>query len=541
MAPPLASLSGKNLIFLLYCSEPLVAVMSKRIFRALIFALMLYCTAYVYLSIADPGVPVYDNIDALRAWTIDLDAENDAPGPEVANFIPLFGQNRCVLNRSLWVPSGGTNLTLMGPNVAVSGISLTTVWEPLSGGRGSHNMVAVVEGRSPQTGTWHALPNLDSVCNMRLTALWGNGTVCWHAAASVEADWIWWVRLLGSSFFSALGFAVTLSLALLGHQRLARWALLAAFWLNALCMLVAAAGSFAESSVLQTQLPQAVCSVKAFGDLTYAVPFSVLAGGMSMVKRHPVAILATFVAVHVAGSSVRHFVVTPLKQVTEDTVAVILDFILGPQLIAFLVMLALVISRKRAMWVAHKLVHNDKVCYERIWADLVSRPGVKETLTELAKLLADFRPRRGKTVHQQRKQWYTASKPAFLPTQSTNVRSQLTVEKMIPVHSLDQLFLQAKCLLPIAQRKVRMLAVSCGGGGCARPASTPPADDWEQEFVMGSSGLVYRKASSMMSDKIMWGSVKSVNRAIEKVMRAYKQVHSELTLLDKPLALSLII
>ena len=514
-------------------------MMSKRIFLVLILVLTLYCNAYLYLTLADPGAPLYDNIDALRARTLDLSSGpgEGAAGPAIASFLPLSGQDGCVLDRSQWLPgpmgdSGEVNLTLIAPTVVVSGYSVTTVCEPLQNGRSGHAMVAVVEGRSPDTGTWHPLPNLDSVCNVRLEALRGNGTVCWRATGSVEADWVWYINLLGSSLVTALGFAVTLVLALLGRQRLARWALLSTFWLYAGCLMVASAGSLAHSSALQTQLAPSLCFVQGISDLTYGVPFSVLAIGMTVVKRNPVAVLASFLATHVSGSSVRHFFLPALEDITEDPVWVALDFILGPQFIVFVVTVCLIASRKRVLWMAHRLVRDDAARYKAAWTELLSQQGVGSTLDILKSQLAGFKPRRGLVVHQLRRQGslgasvVTSASLEAVVSSSASAVSRLPpadakkLPRMLPMRSLDQLFLQAKCLLPLVQRKVRRLAEASGGGGCARPAF----DAEDGGIPMGNSGLVFLRAGGRVSDRIMWGGVKSVNRAIEKVMRAYKQV-----------------
>ena len=106
--------------------------------------------------------------------------------------------------------------------------------------------------------------------------------------------------------------------------------------------------------------------------------------------------------------------------------------------------------------------------------------------------------------------------------------------------SLDQLFFQAKCLHPILQCKIQRLAEASGGGGCSRPFSggmdrgslspAMAAAEGPVETPMGSSGLVFRKARGPRGERhtegILWGSIKSVNRAIEKAIRVYKQVRT---------------
>ncbi len=93
---------------------------------------------------------------------------------------------------------------------------------------------------------------------------------------------------------------------------------------------------------------------------------------------------------------------------------------------------------------------------------------------------------------------------------------------------MDQVFFQAKCINPIFLRKVRKLAMACNGGGTSRLSDRPDNSTNSVEDnrrLMGSSGLVFQLASEGGEvGKINWGSVKSVNRAIEKAIRAYKGV-----------------
>jgi hypothetical protein len=104
------------------------------------------------------------------------------------------------------------------------------------------------------------------------------------------------------------------------------------------------------------------------------------------------------------------------------------------------------------------------------------------------------------------------------------------------IHSLDLLFFQAKCIHPFFLRKVRKLAISCNGGGVSRltgrlGSSTNGPND--NVHIMGTSGLVFQLASlDGELGKINWGGVKSVNRAIEKTIRAYRgvRVHLIMTL-----------
>ena len=516
--------------------------MSKWIFRTLLALLAIYCFAYAFISIFFNGLGNYGNIDALRVTLQDRDT--GGAGPPVAVLIPLFGPDGCVLDSALWTsgPPDSGNLTLARSNAGVNGYRLETVCEPLSSGRGGHEMIAVVQGRAAEGGDWFQLSDINPACSQRLKPYLGlNESVCWRTAGSVIIDWSWYVRYLGTALVTALGFSVTLVLAMLGRQRTARLTLLATLWLYAANLAAGAVGRLAG-------LQSLACMFGGLMDLTFVVPFSLFAFGLTIVRRSVVSVLLSFVTVHMAGTYVRDVVIPQIVGTTPMLSGpLVLDMVAGPQGIALLLAVGLLVVRSRALAKARSLVSDDFADYDTAWKELTSDPKVLSDLHELQLLLRQgWSSRKCHTVRQlhralsstrQERRSGTAEAPQPRPSQQftesgTNIS---VVDIKRPIRSLDQLFFQAKCLHPILLRKVQQLAEASGGGGCARitapvgsvleePRCTPPC------AVMGRSGLVFQLASQDVggTKEIIWGNIKSVSRAIEKAIRAYKQVRTAL-------------
>jgi hypothetical protein len=125
------------------------------------------------------------------------------------------------------------------------------------------------------------------------------------------------------------------------------------------------------------------------------------------------------------------------------------------------------------------------------------------------------------------------------------VKDSETVDLRLPIKRLDQVFFQAKCINPIFLKKVQSLALATSGGGpvhfsVSSEGNSVPCAEGDQH-LMGSSGFVFKLASQgegAVPVDIRWGSIKSVNRSIEKVIRVYKGVSSYLEFSSCSLLLS---
>jgi hypothetical protein len=234
-----------------------------------------------------------------------------------------------------------------------------------------------------------------------MAELSANGSVCWSAVGSLECDWIWYVRFLGSSLTGALGFAATLALALLGRQRPARTVLLATFWLYTGCLLAAVAGEIAGGAGMWTAGEAVRCYLAPLNDLAFLVPFTVLSLGMTVAQRSPVSVLVAFAVVHIATSAIRTSVIAyQLDGNKEDVAGQLQSNLVGPQLLALALALGLVLFRRKAVWEARRLVRGDAALYTAAWAELVAQPGTGALLDELRGLLKGYRPVKGRRTRQ---------------------------------------------------------------------------------------------------------------------------------------------
>ena len=300
-------------------------------------------------------------------------------------------------------PGRGANLSLDPKTSTANGYHLETSCEPSRGSAESRSLVAVVEARNAATGAWGPVWNLAApVCSPRLTAETANGTTCWRAESSLQPEWSWFVRFLGSTLAGALGFFATLGLALMGQQRPARWAMVATFWLYAGCLTVGTAGEAASAAGMWNAGAPARCFATAISDLAYVVPYLVLAGGMTVAGRSSVRVLLTFALVHIAALALKITAVASVLQSgeTHSTLDSIYTVMVGPHLLALALAIGLTAFRQKAMWEARRLVRGDAKRYNVAWRELMLRPGMTELLGELQGLLSRHGLGKGRAVRQ---------------------------------------------------------------------------------------------------------------------------------------------
>jgi hypothetical protein len=243
-----------------------------------------------------------------------------------------------------------------------------------------------------------------------------------------------------------------------------------------------------------------------------------------------------FAGVHMTGTVIRDKALPVLLGYLETDIDWPMELLVGPQAFALFVGLGILFFRRRVIKRAQALIHADFLEYNAAWQKLISQADVQNYMNDLAALLARLKCSRImliRQLHHDRKEQATTIR-IFSSYPEIHSGDGVTCQETVigpPIHSLDQVFFQAKCINPIFLRKVRKLAIACNGGGTTRCShrpdnSTDSLDD--RQLLMGTSGLVFQLASkrgvSGEHGNINWGSVKSVNRAIEKTIRAYKGV-----------------
>ena len=202
----------------------------------------------------------------------------------------------------------------------------------------------------------------------------------------------------------------------------------------------------------------------------------------------------------------------------------------------------------RILQKARSLILRDKKVYDRLWQDIVQDPTAQadlQTLKMNAKRhyddefgtaeMASPDPRqynpylleRQKSIQraqalQRRSSWYDAFGQIHpgegirrLSRAATALGLSITLHRNEEINarisSLDQLFAQAYCLHPLLISKVKIWARE--SGGCVKIS-----DGHTHKYVR------YSELESQQHQHIVWCKSKSLQRAIEKVVRAYGQV-----------------
>ena len=178
-------------------------------------------------------------------------------------------------------------------------------------------------------------------------------------------------------------------------------------------------------------------------------------------------------------------------------------------------------SRSKTLNSAQKVVMADKQRYDAIWdlyqsdesaqaAILVVRSIVARMLQEqqLQTVLRQLNKKDEQLPHSTAP---SQGEDGVPPHQLEEGKILNTLDLGRPVDSLDQLFVQAWCLNPILQSKCKAWALE--SNGCF------PCKNYA-----GIKFMRYTDVVNVPGLPIKWTSVKSIHRAIEKLVRAYGQV-----------------
>jgi hypothetical protein len=191
---------------------------------------------------------------------------------------------------------------------------------------------------------------------------------------------------------------------------------------------------------------------------------------------------------------------------------------------------------------ARRLVARDKARYDAMWAavsaDPVNRVWLVALQAEVARIQAMLPagpPRQFNRRQQQRSapvshstsqvQWLTTSMPnrklrttvsSFSAAFVLNRTSIGRVRRQEGLDSLDQLYVQATCLHPVLLERVQAWAAASGGLFSAAAS------------LAGRGGpLAFVRWADVQDGEgveIKWCCVKGVQRAVERVVRSYRQV-----------------
>ena len=200
--------------------------------------------------------------------------------------------------------------------------------------------------------------------------------------------------------------------------------------------------------------------------------------------------------------------------------------------IACLILLAF---RWRILTISRGVVRRDKQFYNSLWSELLSS---EETVEQLHKLKIIIKQIQLEGVGPLQLRSHSIKDPqnhrslASLSIQSLHSLFDSSTNTGSKIESLDQLYFQAHCLYPILLHKVKLWAQSSSG---LFPIRTELAGESNLEYVRWTD----IQADPSLNDRLCWAKIKSVERAIEKVVRTYKHVSLSFHFLKLDLNLAL--
>jgi hypothetical protein len=451
-----------------------------------------------------------------------------------------------------------TQLTLAGP-VAANGYYLAVAGPGAAG-----PLRWVVETSSSNGSTWDVVGastrriNLDGTADLfpgmphwpgeggqvfrETAAVGGPGGPAVEVGVDSRPPLRWSLPILGIYTTMAGGFVACFAAAVLRREWLVKWFLVWVFAATVSLNVVKAALSHAARDPREA----AANWLWVPGNVVFLV--SLLRFELHFVR----VVLFVCGCVGAASEIGRELLYDP------DPRRILVRFALGPYGACLLFAVAMRVLRARAKRAARRLVRADQACYDAIWATVSSNPAERAALANLdlevcaaASALPDLplcqlsgnfgarsqRPSRaggsaisrGKRgmIDQQSSRSRWGRSLAFLGSAVTLPAGSAATRRL---DSLDQLYAQAELLHPILLDKVRTWAALSRGHFPVHSATASGDGGGEgvlQRFVVlsppdGDGGA--EGGASVESLRIKWCKIKTVERAVEKVVRSYGQV-----------------
>ena len=347
----------------------------------------------------------------------------------------------------------------------------------------------------------------------------------------LRLSWKAWSTVIGSSLISCIGFFSTFMAGRMGKAQLIRNILITTFFSVLMSFWVPAVGYTLDRENVRLAIVKD--KITAWMDGIPALCFII---AITFFEKHFVYFFLVCGIIHIL-SRVLIFILTTHQNAIGDTMEEIapLSEIIKPIALLMLSMAAVVFFfRQRALRRSLLLVRRERALYDEVWKTLANSTDSLAALKAIADGLIDnvaaSTPRQcsHKSLAQRREGCLT---PCFF--QLSLVPD--SADQLSPVGSLDQLFGCAKCLYPIFLTKVREWAMASNGlfpvrstrdKQCSR-AEVSVSIERPDEYVSlaaDSEDL----AAGAGGQRVMFAKIKSVERALEKLVRTYKQDVSRL-------------
>ena len=260
----------------------------------------------------------------------------------------------------------------------------------------------------------------------------------------------------------------------------------------------------------------------------YCVQPIVFWAGILFYERHVLCVIYSYLmSVVVSSVTINYVRGYPLYTPAEAPAGIFRTGVL-PGLLG----LALIIQslRHSVLTRARKLVLKDQEQYDKIWAALIANTesvAALNNLKELAEFVAVqskgllarhynvcFEPDWHRTINTQFFVPVSGSSQSTAWSQFEQFNTCCSL-RTVPVDSLDQLYCQATILNPILLEKVQDVALRTEGMFPLKNATSPSPVFCKYAVALCEPNILARMS---------WGKVKTVDRAVEKVVRSYSQV-----------------
>ena len=322
-----------------------------------------------------------------------------------------------------------------------------------------------------------------------------------RVAISIIPPWQWGFAWLGTQVIQLCGTAALAMVGVTGCARWGRTVMVVTLASIATIFLVSGAGYQAEHRYRD-----------ALFLYLAVIPSGVLAVGVMFWEAKILTVLSGCAAAFFITICLHYAILFPDSHLLVTT----LIFGLSTWLL-ILISIGMFIRRK-ALLAAHKLVEADTAVYERLWRNLMCDPGARIALIRLG-IAAEQLRCRGYLAQGAPRQYKRKASCGHCPWQRCVETSFLggggipaTTDYVQGASSLDQMYVQAELLNPVLLERVKEWALM--SSGCF-PVLQPK-----------DQGVSYVRWSISLDSKtqIRWGKLKSVARAVEKLVRSYDQV-----------------
>jgi hypothetical protein len=212
--------------------------------------------------------------------------------------------------------------------------------------------------------------------------------------------------------------------------------------------------------------------------------------------------------------------------------------------------------RQWLIWRSNKTIELDKRAYEGVWDSITSKPSGQQDLEDLSCMIEELMRSSSETgLHRRHEKERTCSLQSLVPLFSsrgagkhpTQINVEHEVENLpfvpcrqltrsITLDSIDQLYMQAVILEPLFLEKITKLAATANGFFLAKISNNAQSMSWAERTDLffqssahtfaNSKKLVRQEESVFVQAKDFnfteVSHLKNVDRAIEKIVRSYK-------------------